>query len=168
MRPASLLPLSRLMVLLVLMVLLALGSTPVASAADGLLLGAARVDVTPTEPIRLTGYASRQAPHVGVEQKLWAKALAIGSDAAGPAVLITLDNCGIAEETWREVRERLGRSAGLRPDRIVIASSHTHSAPATAHWAPNIFVRDLSPSELGAIDRYTVNLIGQLEKVARE
>src|SRR6187401_2663499 len=112
-------------------------------------LGAARVNVTPTEPIRLTGYAGRKTPHVGVEQQLWAKALAIGSDREGPAVLLTLDNCGIAEETWREVRRRLGMSGRIRPDRIVIASSHTHSAPATTHWAPNIFVHDLTAEELG-------------------
>ena len=60
-------------------------------------IGVAKVDVTPAEPIRLTGYAVRKTNSVGVEQKLWAKALAIGADSDGPAVLITLDNCGIAE-----------------------------------------------------------------------
>ena len=34
--------------------------------------GVARVDVTPSEPIRLTGYGGRRTNHVGVEQKLWA------------------------------------------------------------------------------------------------
>ncbi len=139
-----------------------------ALAAEATDIGTARVDVTPTEPIRLTGYAARSGPHTNVVQKLWAKALAIGSDAAGPAVLITLDNCSIAEETWREVRKNLGVSAKLAPDRIVIANSHTHSAPATKNWAPNIFVRDLTAEERGAIDRYTVNLVAQLEAVALE
>ena len=137
-------------------------------AAGAVDLGVARRDVTPTEPVRLTGYASRKAPHVGVEQKLWVKALAIGSDREGAAVLITLDNCGIAEETWREVRSRLAKSGKVRADRIVIASSHTHSGPATTHWAPNIFVRDLTAEEQGAIDRYTRALIGNLEQVALE
>ena len=131
-------------------------------------IGVARRDVTPTEPIRLTGYASRKTPHVGVEQKLWVKALAIGSDREGPALLLTLDNCGIAEETWRDVRSRLAKSARIRADRIVIASSHTHSGPATTQWAPNIFVRDLTAEEQGAIDRYTTSLIGNLEQVALE
>ena len=140
----------------------------VAPAAFAVDVGVARVDVTPAEPIRLTGYASRKAPHVAVEQKLWAKALAIGSDRERPAVLITLDNCGIAEETWREVRSRLAKSAKLRPANVVIASSHTHSAPATKHWAPNIFVRDLTAEEQGAIDRYTTSLINNLEQVALE
>ncbi len=138
------------------------------SAASAVEIGVARRDVTPTELIRLTGYASRKAPHVGVEQKLWAKALAIGSNREGPAILITLDNCGISEGTWREVRSRLAKSAKIRADRIVIASSHTHSGPATKDWAPNIFVRDLTPEEQGAIDRYTAALITNLEQVALE
>ncbi len=128
-------------------------------------VGAARLDVTPTDAIRLTGYASRKSPNVGVEQKLWAKALAIGSDREGPAVLITLDNCGIAEETYREVGRRLA-GHGIKQDRFTIACSHTHSAPATKHWAPNIFVQDLPPEQLAAIDRYTVELINKLEQVA--
>jgi len=134
--------------------------------APAVEVGVARIDISPREPIRLTGYASRKAPHVAVEQKLWAKALAIGSDREGPAVLLTLENCGIAEETWREVRSRLAKSARLRPANIVIASSHTHSAPATKYWAPNIFLRDLTAEEQGAIDRYTADLINQLEQVA--
>ena len=38
--------------------------------AQAVEIGVARRDVTPTEPIRLTGYASRKTSHVGVEQKL--------------------------------------------------------------------------------------------------
>ena len=41
------------------------------------VIGVAKVDVTPSEPIRLTGYASRRTNSTGVEQKLWAKALAM-------------------------------------------------------------------------------------------
>jgi putative membrane-bound dehydrogenase-like protein len=130
-------------------------------------IGVARHDVTPAEPIRLTGYAARKAPHVGVEQKLWAKALAIGNDRDGAAVLITLDNCGVAEETYREVGRRLARH-GVQQDRFTIACSHTHSAPATKNWAPNIFVQDLPAEQQSAIDRYTDDLINKLEQVALE
>ena len=150
--------------LLVLLLASLLGAVGV-SALD---VGVARMDVTPTEPIRLTGYASRKKPSEGVEQKLWAKALAIGSDREAPAVLLTLDNCGIAEATWREVRTRLSTSARLKSANLVIASSHTHSAPATKDWAPNIFVQDLPPEQLAAIDRYTAELVGKLEQVALE
>ena len=52
-------------------------------------MGVARTDVTPSEPIRLTGYGGRKTNSIGIEQKLWAKALAIGSDREGPALLMT-------------------------------------------------------------------------------
>ena len=128
-------------------------------------IGVARIDVTPTVPVRLTGYAARKTPSEGVEQKLGAKALAIGSDREGPALLITLDNCGIAEETYREMAKRL-RTHRIKQDRFTIACSHTHSAPATKNWAPNIFVQDLPAEQQAAIDRYTSELIERLEQVA--
>src|SRR5437764_9911319 len=65
-------------------------------------IGVAKIDVTPAQPIRLTGYASRKTNSIGVEQKLWAKDLAIGTDAEDPAILITLDTCGMAEAPDRE------------------------------------------------------------------
>src|SRR5438105_7607655 len=129
-------------------------------------IGVAKIDVTPAEPIRLTGYAVRKTNSVGVEQKLWAKALAIGSDAEGPAVLMTLDNCGIAEATYKEVVERLKQKAGLKQERLVISCSHTHSGPCTTGWAPNIFAQDIPPEQQAAIDRYTRNLIDKLEEAA--
>src|SRR5437899_13082229 len=65
-------------------------------------IGVAKVDVTPSEPIRLTGYAVRKTNSIDVEQKLWAKALAIAADADGPALLITLVKFAIAEGTYKD------------------------------------------------------------------
>src|ERR1041385_3577160 len=125
-------------------------------------IGAARIDVTPPEPIRLTGYGSRRTNSIGVEQKLWAKALALGSDAEGPALLLTLDNCGIAEPTYLELVQRLARKAGVKQDHIVVACSHTHSGPCTTSWAPNIFSQDIPAEQQATIDRYTRDLIDKL------
>ena len=41
-----------------------------APASDTRPVGVARIDITPTEPIRLTGYAVRKTNSIGVEQKL--------------------------------------------------------------------------------------------------
>ena len=75
------------------------------SAAEAPLgqFGVAKVDITPASPIRLTGYASRRTESEGVEQRLWAKALAIGSDADKPALLLTVDNCGMTEAIAEEL-----------------------------------------------------------------
>src|SRR6266446_1833978 len=129
-------------------------------------IGVAKVDVTPTEPIRLTGYASRKTNSGGVERKLWAKALAIGADGDGPAVLITLDNCGIAEGTYKELVQRLEKKTRLKQARIVISCSHTHTGPCTTAWAPNIFAQDIPPEHQATIDQYTRELIDKLEQAA--
>src|SRR5262245_54402358 len=77
----------------------------VTSRADehGVAVGVARIDVTPDFPIRMGGYAVRKTRSTGVEQPLWAKALAIKVDAQQPVVFVTLDNNGIAEETYRRI-----------------------------------------------------------------
>jgi len=129
-------------------------------------IGVAKVDVTSAEPIRLTGYAVRKTNSVGVEQKLWAKALAIGADSDGPAVLITLDNCGIAEATYKELVQRLEKKTRLKQARIVVSCSHTHTGPCTTAWAPNIFAQDIPPEHQATIDRYTRELIDKLEQAA--
>jgi len=48
--------------------------------------------------VRLSGYAARKTESEGVAQRLWAKALALGSDREKPAVLICVENCGVP--TW--------------------------------------------------------------------
>jgi neutral ceramidase len=133
----------------------------------GVDIGVARLDVTPVEPIRLTGYAVRRTNSTGIEQKLWAKALAIGTDSEGPALLLTLDNCGIAEGTYREIVRRLVQRTKLKQERIAITCSHTHSGPCTTDWAPNIFVQDLPVDQQETIDRYTRGLIGNVEQLTR-
>src|SRR5947209_1907182 len=42
--------------------------------------GVARVDTSPTAPVRMAGYASRTKPSAGVAHPLFAKALALSDD----------------------------------------------------------------------------------------
>ncbi len=129
-------------------------------------VGAARSDITPDYPIRLTGYAVRKTESEGVEQRLWAKALAIGSDADGPAVLITADNCGVSALIIDEVAGRLQRKAGIPRERIAVCSSHTHSGPCVRGFAPNIFAMPIPADQQATIDRYSKELTDKLEQVA--
>lgn len=132
------------------------------------LIGVARRDITPAYPIRLTGYAARTNMAQGVAQKLWAKALAMGSDDEGASVLVTVDNCGVPARVVEEVGRRLATKAKIRRANFVVASSHTHSGPMVRGFAENIFVRDLTAEEAAASDRYTTELTDDLERVAME
>ncbi|HUT90920.1 MAG TPA: neutral/alkaline non-lysosomal ceramidase N-terminal domain-containing protein [Thermoguttaceae bacterium] len=129
-------------------------------------VGVARIDVTPEGPIRLNGYAVRKTESTGIAQKLWAKALAIGADGQGPAVLITVDNCVVPGELTDEVARRLHEKAGIRRDRFVVCASHTHAGPCLAGAAPFIFAEPTPPEHQARISRYTERFTDQLEKVA--
>src|SRR5215813_14304322 len=94
-------------------------------------IGVAKIDITPDYPIRLCGYAVRKKESEGVAQHLWAKALAIGSDKEGPAILITVDNTGVPASIRNEVAQRLSKK-GISSDRISLCSSHSHTTPCLA------------------------------------
>lgn len=159
---------------------------PAASAPQGerrapppplVLVGAAKIDITPDYPVRMTGYGNRTKEFEGVAQKIWAKALVIGgrlgnekqsADAGDedPAILLTADNCGIQEKMLDEVARRLAEKAGVKRERIVCCSSHTHSAPAVNGFAPLIFGGPIPPEHQKHIDQYTRDVIDKLTQVA--
>src|SRR6267378_6603908 len=128
-------------------------------------VGVAKMDVTPDYPIRLCGYAVRKKESEGVAQHLWAKALAIGSDKEGPAILITVDNTGMPASIRNEVAQRLSKK-GIKSERIAICSSHSHTAPCLAGNLPTLFGEPIPAEHEAHIERYTRELIDALEKVA--
>src|SRR5262245_3411420 len=134
------------------------------SGAD-LRVGAARLDITPPGPIRLSGYAVRKSESEGVEQRLWAKAMAIGEGRRTPCLLITVDNVGVPGHVVEEVARRLKSKAGLPRENLVISSSHTHTGPCLTGALGNLFVAPIPPDQQATIDRYTIELTDQLEKV---
>ena len=147
-----------------LMVIMAAG---VATASDDrpLPVGVARIDITPEEPIRLSGYLGRTTETRNVQQKLWAKALAIGSDADGVSLLVSVDNLGVSDAIIEEVATRLKGRPGIARERIAVGSSHTHSAPCLTGVAPNIFGKPIPADQQERIDRYTRDLTTKLERV---
>ncbi|MDB6124344.1 MAG: putative rane-bound dehydrogenase [Pedosphaera sp.] len=127
--------------------------------------GVAKVDITPDYPIRLNGYLGRNAEATNAVQRIYAKALAIGSDKEGPAIFITLDNCIVPLAVRQELVQRLQKKAHIDPDRVALCTSHSHTAPFLKDSAPNIYGMDIPPADQVHIDRYTRELIDNLEKV---
>ncbi|HWN93769.1 MAG TPA: neutral/alkaline non-lysosomal ceramidase N-terminal domain-containing protein [Methylomirabilota bacterium] len=130
-----------------------------------LSIGVARIDITPKEPVRLHGYGGRRANSEGVAQHLFAKALAFGTDREGASVFLTVDNLAVPGAVTDEVAARL-KKRGIKREQIGLCSSHTHSAPMLTGAAPNIFSSDIIPEQQAAIDRYTQELVDNLERVA--
>ena len=131
-------------------------------------VGVAQIDITPDYPIRLNGYGSRRTESEGIIQRIYAKALAIGSDDDGPMVMITVENCGLPDELTEEVSERVKNKTGIPRENFVACYTHTHSAPCLTDAASFIFSADISPEEQEKIDRYTRQLSNWMETIALE
>ena len=146
-----------------------------ATSADGTMeVGVARVDITPEVPIRLAGYAARSKSETEtVLQRLSAKAIAFGSDAQHPSVLITVDLVGIPWRITKRVGEQLAKKAGIDPSQFVICASHTHGGPEVGNLLNILQSRGdhfsdslLALNQLVHISQYTEQLIQKLEEVA--
>lgn len=101
-------------------------SLPVhAPAADTLMAGLARVEITPASSMPMYGYANRKCgPSNGTHDPLLAKVLVLESGGTRVA-LVTADLGSLVSDTLRrDVATKLGIPT------LLLAASHTHSAPA--------------------------------------
>ncbi len=130
-------------------------------------VGIATVDVTPTGPVHLINELEALESE-GVAQPLYAKALAFGSDADTPAVLIAFDGIGIPAAVAGEVASRLEENFGIPREKVAVCATHTHWAPHLTGLLPQIFNGPLPPAHQARVDAYTRQLVDALEQAAVE
>ncbi len=153
--------LRQLVVLSVLVAPLA-GLAGAAAAAE---FGFAKVDVTPTEPVRLSGYSNRETAFEGVDQPLYARAMAFRYDEGTVHVLVAVDSLGIAAPMTRRIHEQLKQRHGISRADFVLCNTHTHTAPYLLECATNLFAKPLSKAERAASARYGDKLVEQIVAV---
>lgn len=128
--------------------------------------GAADVDITPDYPVRLSGYGSRTTEYEKVAQRLHANALVMQWQNDKPAVVVSVDNCGVPAAVRSEVLRRLS-SAGraVADERLALHSTHTHCAPMLTGVLPFLFGADLPADQVQRIARYTEDLTVQIVSI---
>src|SRR5260221_11691850 len=141
---------------------LLLSSSVVAQAAAS-PLGAARSDVTPEGPIRLSGYGARRSESEGVTLRLYARALAIGADADAPVVLVAIETCVLDFALTDALAQRLQARAKIDRAHLVVAATHSHTAPMLAGTLPNLFAADIPDEQQRHIRDYTAFVLDRLE-----
>ena len=100
-----------------------------------ILVGAAKQEINPPVDVEFLiypDYAAGPRPYAGVESDLYARAAVFGDAASGrpAAALVVLDNLYVHPEIAAAVRERAARAVpGLPVDAVMVAATHTHSAP---------------------------------------
>jgi len=93
--------------------------------------GAFKVDITPAPDAALpmSGYANRTAGFKSIHDDLNVRAIVV-DDGATQAALIGCEVIGISAALWEKIAERLTQETRIPRDHIMLASVHTHAAPA--------------------------------------
>ncbi len=96
----------------------------------GLRAGAAAVDITPKEfPLNMPGGFSENMAQ-SAHDPLHARALVL-DDGTTTLAMVVVDNLGVAAEVLEEVKEIASQKTGIAKDKMLISSTHTHSAPSS-------------------------------------
>ena len=103
-------------------------SMPPVAAEDGLRVGAAKREITPTEPVPMWGYGARHDKlSTGVIDPLHAAAVVIQVGSRKLAVVGLDLGRSPSESSLQRIREAIKKKAGI--DYSMIAGSHTHHGP---------------------------------------
>jgi hypothetical protein len=127
----------------------------------GWQVGVARVNITPREPMWMSGYAARTAPAKGKLTDLWVKALALQDAAGRCAALVTLDLVGIDRDLSQQVCRRIEKECGLPRSAIALCCSHTHTGPVVGRNLAPMYALDEQQQRLVAAytDELTDNIV---------
>ena len=124
-------------------------------------IGFGKVDITPIEPVRLSGYATRSQPHEGIADPLHARAMVI-SESLEPGsktvVLVSVDSIAIVADMTKRIHEQLQNQYQLARADVVICSTHSHAAPHAASGLTNLYRTPLSDEQRAALDRNTARV----------
>jgi len=134
--------------------------------ADSWRAGVARENITPSEFMWMSGYASRNHPADGTLTDLWAKALVLEDPGGHRVALVTLDLVGIDRELSRAVCAGIESRTGLTRSQIALNCSHTHTGPVVGRNLRAMYFLD--EAQMARSVQYTDRLQQQLiEVVAR-
>ena len=123
--------------------------------------GFGKSNITPSQPMWMSGYSSRKAPAEGKETELWAKAAVL--EAGGKRlVLVTLDLVGIDREVSKTTCDGIMKKHNLPREAVCLSTSHTHCGPVVGTNLRSMYFLDDEQSK--RVDDYTAALPGMILK----
>ena len=126
--------------------------------ADECRFGFSKVDVTPTKPLRLSGFASRKTVSQGVDESIFVRALVIENRQQQRSVLISLDSIGVPGAFTARISTLINLANGIPRERIIIACSHSHCTPHLSGGLSNLFSPPMTPVDTARTAEYTSSL----------
>lgn len=93
-------------------------------------VGTSVADISPSKGIELCGYAARNGGNVGINDPLFAKALAI-DDGMTRVAIVSCDLVGLDSDFIEHLAREANREIGIDTGNVMVCCSHTHAGPVT-------------------------------------
>jgi neutral ceramidase len=100
-------------------------------------LGVSQINITPLEPVMMSGYDARKTPSTGVHDDLYASALCF-SDGATRILLITTDLIGFRSGIADDMKQMISSGTGIPPENIMITAVHNHGGPSVKTYESSL------------------------------
>jgi hypothetical protein len=140
--------------------LLTLSAQPLwATEANGLRVGAAKVDITPANLTNLNPMGG--GTFAGVHDPIFARVLIVDNGRT-TAALVSLDLIETGD-TLR-VRERIQKELGIPVNHVIIAASHSHSTPRLGKVTPGALAHDGGPEVAAYTDTVNDKIVTALKQ----
>jgi len=136
---------------------------PQAPATIALRVGLAVADITPPIGFPMAGYYHERLAD-GAIDPLQAKAIVFhDTDVSG--ALVVCDLIGIATDLSREVRKRVSENTGIPETNVVVAATHSHTAP---DYMKELWLNITKRPQQALRRKYIDSLIGQIAAVTED
>lgn len=104
------------------------------SGQDVFMAGAAKINITPGTPVRMSGYAGRSEPFSGVHDSIYATALVFQNGQSRIAV-VAADVIGFSHPFVDETKLKIIKATGIASDQILVVAAHNHGGPVTSVYS---------------------------------
>ncbi len=127
--------------------------------------GFSKVDITPTNPVRLSGYGNRDKPYAGIDEHLFVRAMAMTTEGKnGLHVLISVDTIGFPGVLTKDIHKAVHQKHNIPRSRFVICCTHSHTAPHIGRGLSNLYSVPQTEVEKASTEEYTTFVRDQVIK----
>jgi len=117
--------------------------------------GFAKVDVTPTEPVRLSGYGDRTKPFEGIDERIYARVMALRHRTGKLHLLVAVDTIGFPGYLTKQIYSELEKKYKIARSQFALCGTHSHTTPHLDLLNMiNLYALPLKKEEKAATKRY--------------
>lgn len=132
-------------------VVTAFATTGLADEGPDFRAGAATSNITPPLGVRIVGgWGQPEAEYI--HDQLYARCLVL-DDGETKLVIVICDNLSVGREVFDEAKRRLEEKTGIPADNMLMAATHTHSAPTARQGNSLTYPEELTEYQQFIADR---------------